>query len=166
MSTRSMTVLESPNGVRINLYRRCDGYPAYAGATLAKALAFDGERIYAPSAAEVATKLLAETHEGFGGAPRPDYELADWGPDDQGDLEHVYLAKRTESQLGGIPEGCVWKVSHFERAGWDSKSDSYLAWPVQTYALKDFAAFCAREQAEMQKRMEAFHAAHGKAVPQ
>ena len=97
MSTRSMTVLaDQARTYPLNLYRHWDGYPAYAGLALAEVLE---KSTNATQAASKLLQLLNRDEEGninkYGSA-HP-YELADWGPDQQGDLEHVYRAQQTKA---------------------------------------------------------------------
>lgn len=133
MSTRSMTILESDHGVRIYLCRHCDGYPAGAGVALFGALENTGP--YA-QAAHAARALLS----------RPgDYELADWTPDDQGDLEHVYHATY-------LLERDTWTVTHYARSRWRDGDTAYLSWPSASYGLADFGVMVDREAAALNRR--------------
>ena len=136
MSTRSMTLLESAHGVRIYLYRHCDGYPACAGDSILQAIERAGGKV---NAARVAAELLADKEAS--------YELADWKPEDRGDLEHVYHV-REGHELSA--------VVHFARKPCDDTP--YTDWPNKAYSIIGFRVFVGFEVAEMLRRAAEFRA--------
>lgn len=147
-----MTVLR--NGTTtIHLYRHCDGYPACAGVDLATALTKHAKG----GIADVAATLLAQRYEtGITSSPsRPVYELADWTPEQQGDLEHVYTVedRHGRADFDGS-ERIRFRVTHRERKGWGEPE----RWDSKRYDTEDFAAFTAREEAAMQERIRRYHA--------
>ena len=137
MSTRSMTVLEG-EAMPLRLYRHCDGYPAFAGKALADALSPAGTLDKDNGPIQATARLLRETYEATSYcAARPIYELAHWAPEQQGDLEHVYVA-RWYGSVG-------WKIEHRERTGWGPGGAE--VWTKNKYTLPEFQAFTERERA-------------------
>lgn len=143
MSTRSMTVLEG-EAMPLRLYRHCDGYPACAGKALADALSPGGTLDKGNGPIQAAARLLRETYEASAHCKaQPIYELAHWTPEQQGDLEHVYVA-RWYGSVG-------WRIEHRERTGWGPGGAE--VWAKTKYTLPEFQAFCAREVAAMELRI-------------
>jgi hypothetical protein len=135
-----MTVIKGDNGLEFNLYRHCDGYPAEAGAALLEAVA-RAHGVGQPSAAEVTRRLLGQPSE-----ERGDYELADWRPEDQGDLEHVYVVEVREPAM----------VTHYARAGSsDADADDYRKWPHARHTLAAFAEVVNLDRRGINNRMKA-----------
>ena len=148
MSTRSMTVVASGSGTFTYLYRHHDGYPAIAGAAIVRAL----ERKPADPEAMVCA-LLSNRYNAKGDEVKLDwteqgervYQLVNYGPEKQGDLEHVYILRLK-------PEG--WTVSHHARGRMTESNDDYREWTTQHYKAADFAVFVGREVAELERRIE------------
>lgn len=142
MSTRSMTVLSSKNGVDLNLYRHLDGYPAVAGKDLADTLSQ-----VKGSTADLARALLAVCSS----SGRACYELTGTKPEHHGDLEHVYAVV---ADLDG--EGCFvsWVIYHFERSLWSPRKGSteYFNWPSKRYTLDAFLELTNQQADAMSKR--------------
>jgi hypothetical protein len=148
MSTRSMTLVQqsySGPDAFIPLYRHCDGYPAEAGAAIVEALNSltaekDGSRLSGACEAIVSRLLKGDIGE---------YRLANWMPNDQGDLEHVYWIFR-EINNGSWSN---WKIRHAARAGWVESQKTVDDWPTATYSLAEFVAFVNLERQQMNKRI-------------
>jgi len=147
VSTRSMVVLRGGKGqsATIFLYRHMDGYPACAGLDLAEAIG-DNTQIKRP-AAQLARKLLDLRYEkqDYQEKASSIYELADWLPEEQGDLEHVYRVLGAGTSFA--------RVAHFQRANW--QHDSWLDWPSQSYSPDEFLAFTKRESEALEERAKA-----------
>lgn len=126
----------------VYLYRHCDGYPAEAGTTLYAALGTEA----APASFDAAVRHL------LAGADGSRYELADWKPEHQGDLEHVYEARHRKS--GG------WSVLHWSRprGAWDPAHDNYRAWPCAVLDLSGLCILVNRDRREMNARMAVLRA--------
>ena len=159
MSTRSMTVIRS-QGCSVNLYRHFDGYPAEAGASLLAAIGSD-QAYKAP--AGVVDALLQYGRPGPDARPweHPDYEVAFYGAEDQGDLEHVYLAEfRDANRDQGKP--ARWEVRHYARpdGGWDSKHDSFRAWTCTCTDLEWLRQTVNRDRAAINGRMADYRRKH------
>lgn len=130
MSTRSMVVfMDSGYGSRgrtLSLYRHWDGYPAESGAAILEALKG------AQDCEEAASRLLSNRYNAtsYKGS-EPVYRLADWTPEQQGDLEHVYIISRAAT---------VWNVLHQERinSSYNEKSGEYR-WSELNYGLAALA---------------------------
>lgn len=153
MSTRSMTVLTLPgcgDEKALPLYRHWDGYPAVAGMALADAL--DGAR----DMEEVVVRLLGDREEYEGKDRGPNYRLATYQPERQGDLEHVYHVRWVRHDgTRPAPPTAAFQVTHHHRDGWDDGSDDYRNWPSTTYTLEEFREFVASEWSEMEQRAAA-----------
>lgn len=146
MSTRSMVVIQNTHArsgghVTLYLYRHCDGYPAGAGETLNRILDEAGEH---PDAASVASRLLAERYEGQRG--RPVYELADWTPEQQGDLEWVYVVSCGNS--------CV-EVTVRERVDRFQGDEKWVHHPMSRERFREYVA---EHVAAYEARVAAYHA--------
>jgi hypothetical protein len=158
MSTRSMTLIAQPYsdaGKYVPLYRHCDGYPA--GASLAEVFGVlrhkgDGEPQHAEAFLGYLLNMRYDKAGGitFGTQGDPVYRAATWQPEDQGDLEFVYVVSR---------EGSSWTITVHTRKGWDDGSDDWRTWPSQTYTPIEFDTYVIAERAEMTKRESALHAA-------
>lgn len=159
MSTRSMTLVEqsySGKNEFIPLYRHCDGYPAEAGATIAEAL------MRAPTCAEdVLCYLLGLRYDGHGGHQEPHYRAATWMPNEQGDLEHVYIIERAciDADGGGVrPAVREWTVTHFDRG--HSEAESFRDWPHTTHGLASWIAAVNRDRAQSNARLRLMQREH------
>jgi hypothetical protein len=120
----------------VPLYRHCDGYPAEAGAALLEAL-----RDNPKSCEEIVKRLLV--------GDIGEYRLATWMPEDQGDLEHVYVVSRQDG---------AWTIKqHSRRRGWAEGTDDYRGsgWYAVLYSLDDFRKIVNRDRQEMNGRMKA-----------
>lgn len=137
----------------LNLYRHCDGYPACAGLALAEVLG------KSKNATQAAGRLLRLLYDGKTYGDPHIYEFADWGPQDQGDLEHVYevhqtvagaRADRSQAPLAeDIEQG--WEIVHKWRIGWGENE----SWGRARMSLADFLAYCQKEAQDMERRAAA-----------
>lgn len=146
MSTRSMTIFNG-RGATINLYRHCDGYPAGAGDSLLEAIGTTEKhrlQLGAIATALVDLRYPCPSYDPSG-KTRPVYELADWAPEGQSDLEHVYVVWANGDKYSDL------RITHYGRANW--QQDTPKDWPSQTYDVESFRAFVAREQAEIDRRV-------------
>lgn len=142
MSTRSMTLVQQTySGDRdafIPLYRHCDGYPAEAGAALLEALK-DNPR----TCEDIVRRLLV--------GDIGEYRLATWGPEEQGDLEHVYVVRR---------ENDAWRVTHHSlmpgSEGGTAREDYRSnAWAVRDCSLQELREIVNQERMAINGRMRA-----------
>jgi hypothetical protein len=141
MSTRSMVVVAQRydgDDKGIPIYRHSDGYLAEAGASIVEALKGNP-----PDCEAVLARLLALRYEYNGEDHGPIYRAAIWQPEAQGDLEHVYrLDYLTTAGIRCGPRcaASVWRVTHYERKGWESGTDDYRNWPHATLTVAELAA--------------------------
>lgn len=137
-----MTVLSNPRAT-IYLYRHCDGYPAEAGRSLVDAIKAQGQS----GIAEIAQELLTPS-------AKHKYELVDYQPDEQGDLEHVYVVTAYDDlpeDDGSTPQS--YSIEHRSLRNWSPAS-----WVSAKYSVSDFEAFVSRKEAELQERWEKLQA--------
>lgn len=148
MSTRSMVTLAEAGMTPIHLYRHWDGYPAAAGATLAQQVRAWSRATW-PSVPDLAARLLALRSHGSLGE-RPIYELANWEPSQQGDLEWIYSVHIPGRQDRVFPTAIRVRVE--ERSHWDGP------WKRYTLSYSDFRAFCAKAARDMLGRIREYRA--------
>lgn len=148
MSTRSVTVIhQTYDDVAVALYRHCDGYPAVAGAGLATALSGNAT----PETA--VARLLGITYDATDYRPVEHAYHFHNGPETQGDLEHVYIARHNHTD--------GWNVTHYQRQGWSEGSDEYSHWPSTTFTLADFITLVVNpDRQETNERLAELRAKH------
>jgi hypothetical protein len=133
----------------LTLYRHCDGYPAEAGAAIIEVLKGNP-----PDCEAILAGLLAMRYDRKDGTSEPIYRPVTYGPDQQGDLEHVYSIRRQKADDGTV----AWTVTHSHRIGWTEGSDEVPSWPKQTYSLAAFVEVVNQERRQMNYRLKQLRA--------
>lgn len=134
MSTRSMTIV-TEGAMSVYLYRHCDGYLGEAGATLFECIGKAGEY---PSGGSLVAALLASGCR---------YEVVFHRPEDQGDLEHVYVAI-----LRGHDRTPGFFLGHYARPSYDFKG-SWRQWPATCGDSEALRAIVNADRVQMNARM-------------
>jgi hypothetical protein len=133
----------------LTLYRHCDGYPAEAGAAIVEVLKGNP-----PDCETILAGLLSMRYNHEGRPSEPIYRPVTYGPDQQGDLEHVYAIRRQHTEDGAQ----FWTITHSHRIGWTEGQDEWTSWPKQTYTLAGFVEVVNQERRQMNYRLKGLRA--------
>jgi hypothetical protein len=138
----------------IPLYRHCDGYLTGAGSTIAEALGkspVDAESLLA--------LLLAERYDDEGADRGPVHRAATWQPDEQSDLEYVYVIRAHGDggrRIGVRNAVAGWTVTVHAR--FEYQPEGWREWPATTYTLAELEAALVRERSAEDARRAAYAA--------
>jgi len=158
MSTRSMVIVRQPysgDGKNVPLYRNCDGYLSEAGASIVDVLRSGPEDCEAVVAGLLSLRYPASEYRA---RSEPIYRAATWQPEEQEDLEHVYMIAPayTRQDSGNVrPAVTEWTVTHYARQGWSEGGDDYRKWLTGTYSLAQLAEAVNRERKASNARAKA-----------
>jgi len=159
MSTRCMVLVAETydDGSKfIPLYRHSDGYPLGAGSTILEAL--DKAPVDAESLLAI---LLAERYTFESGLVGRDggpvHRAATWQPEEQGDLEYVYVIKPAARgpSIGARSGVAAWTVTIHERGSFANQVEDWRKWGNLTYTREQLEDRLKIEQAAYDARLAA-----------